>query len=221
MTPDKFADLLIFEKPVVASLHLGTVTLPSCVLLGPVVRPIVLSSSGEIGCAGIRLPLWSLGVLATKSSRDRPWVDAAPLLGTTLDQVRTALRARRESDVLEGLVAILDVLFASLAPDQVLLSKLFWEHGGTPTSRQAAKTLKIGIRSAQRRLKAMTLLSARQLGTIERFQRVRDILWERPQVALAELALSAGYADQSHMTREFRRYSGMTPRAFAHSFGER
>ncbi len=32
--------------------------------------------------------------------------------------------------------------------------------------------------------------------------------------SLAELALAAGFADQSHFTRAFKRYSGLTPRAY-------
>jgi AraC family transcriptional regulator len=32
--------------------------------------------------------------------------------------------------------------------------------------------------------------------------------------ALAEIALRAGFADQSHFTRTFRRYTGLTPRAY-------
>ena len=31
---------------------------------------------------------------------------------------------------------------------------------------------------------------------------------------LASLALAAGFADQSHLTRAFKRYSGLTPRAY-------
>jgi AraC family transcriptional regulator len=31
---------------------------------------------------------------------------------------------------------------------------------------------------------------------------------------LAEISLLAGFADQSHFTREFRRVTGLTPHAF-------
>jgi len=34
---------------------------------------------------------------------------------------------------------------------------------------------------------------------------------------LAEVALRAGFADQSHFTREFRRHVGVTPAAFRRS----
>ena len=34
------------------------------------------------------------------------------------------------------------------------------------------------------------------------------------QQSIAEVALSCGFADQSHFTREFHRYSGRTPRDY-------
>jgi AraC-like DNA-binding protein len=44
---------------------------------------------------------------------------------------------------------------------------------------------------------------------------VRDAIWADPSIDLARLAFDAGYSDQPHMTREFRRYSGQTPSRFA------
>jgi AraC-like DNA-binding protein len=35
--------------------------------------------------------------------------------------------------------------------------------------------------------------------------------------SLAGLALAAGFADQSHLTRAFKQYSGLTPQAYRRS----
>ena len=40
-----------------------------------------------------------------------------------------------------------------------------------------------------------------------------------PETPLAEIALDAGFADQSHFTKVFRRETGMTPGAFRDSLG--
>ena len=48
-----------------------------------------------------------------------------------------------------------------------------------------------------------------------RFEQVRNHLWLDPDAGLAGLASELGYADQSHLSREFKRYSGTTPAAFA------
>jgi AraC-like DNA-binding protein len=48
-----------------------------------------------------------------------------------------------------------------------------------------------------------------------RFEQVRNHLWQYPKVNLAGLAHELGYTDQAHLSREFKRYSGTTPAAFA------
>src|SRR5207244_2944293 len=49
----------------------------------------------------------------------------------------------------------------------------------------------------------------RALAELDRYR-----LWGDPAPDLAGLAQALGYADQSHLSREFKRYSGMTPAAF-------
>jgi AraC-like DNA-binding protein len=48
-----------------------------------------------------------------------------------------------------------------------------------------------------------------------RIARVRAVLGRSPERAWADVALAAGYYDQSHMTAEFRRLMGVPPAAFA------
>jgi AraC-like DNA-binding protein len=48
-----------------------------------------------------------------------------------------------------------------------------------------------------------------------RFEQVRNQLWNSPETNIAGLAHELGYTDQSHLSREFKRYSGTTPGAFA------
>ena len=47
------------------------------------------------------------------------------------------------------------------------------------------------------------------------FEQVRNHLWHYPDTNIAGLAHELGYTDQSHLIREFKRYSGTTPAAFA------
>jgi AraC-like DNA-binding protein len=58
-----------------------------------------------------------------------------------------------------------------------------------------------------------------QLVRLLRFQRALRGLRLRPAVPLARLAFETGFADQAHLTREFRRYSGMTPSHFRLGIG--
>ena len=54
--------------------------------------------------------------------------------------------------------------------------------------------------------------------SVIRFERAAIALSSR-QFSPAELAVAYGYADQSHLTREFVRFAGDTPAAYAASEG--
>jgi AraC family transcriptional regulator len=49
-----------------------------------------------------------------------------------------------------------------------------------------------------------------------RLERARRLL-ERPGAALSDVAVRAGFADQAHFTRLFKREFGVTPGAFVRS----
>jgi AraC-like DNA-binding protein len=52
-------------------------------------------------------------------------------------------------------------------------------------------------------------IGPKQAARIERFQRARDLLGSG--LAVADIAARCGYADQAHLTREFRALGGCTP----------
>jgi AraC-like DNA-binding protein len=56
-------------------------------------------------------------------------------------------------------------------------------------------------------------LSPKTVGRLLRFQHVRDRIGRAP-LRWGEVAHSAGYADQSHLNREFRDLAGITPSDF-------
>jgi AraC family transcriptional regulator len=39
-------------------------------------------------------------------------------------------------------------------------------------------------------------------------------LLRNPDLPISQVAMASGFADQSHLTQIFKRYTGMTPRAF-------
>ena len=55
--------------------------------------------------------------------------------------------------------------------------------------------------------------SPKRYANLVRFDRVTQALRAGPSMPWAELALRHGYADQSHLCRELRRFSGLTPSA--------
>ena len=57
-------------------------------------------------------------------------------------------------------------------------------------------------------------LAPKLFGRVIRFQRAADLLSRRRDLALADAALSAGFADQAHLSREFVALAGVSPAAY-------
>ena len=57
-------------------------------------------------------------------------------------------------------------------------------------------------------------LSPKEFSRIIRIQRALSILQNSPRISFAQLAYDCGYTDQSHMIKEFKQFSGNTPKEF-------
>ncbi len=80
-------------------------------------------------------------------------------------------------------------------------------------------TLSRQVGLCQRQLERLFLervgLSPKRYAQLERFRGAARAVAEQPPLSLAELAATLGYADQSHMAREFRALAGVSPSQYA------
>jgi AraC-like DNA-binding protein len=84
------------------------------------------------------------------------------------------------------------------------------DHGTATVAETAARTF-VSERALQRRFAQDVGYGPKVLQRVLRFQRfMRELA--TPRVELARAGLLAGYADQSHLTRETRRLAGLSPR---------
>jgi AraC-like DNA-binding protein len=80
--------------------------------------------------------------------------------------------------------------------------------GSSPVAT-LARRLDVGERQLHRRCVNALGYGPKTLDRILRFQRALDLGWAG--MPLARISADAGYADQAHFTREFRRLAGATP----------
>jgi AraC-like DNA-binding protein len=217
VTPDCFGELICCVDGLVAVVDGARETLPTCFLVGLLDGPLRLEAAGVVRCMAARLRPWAVGQLIA-GGLDLPrrgWADATRLLGARLSSAEE-LVGRRAWDALAEVF------------DRVLMEEVGrWKavasgaevvgpflDGRRPTGA-VAREADASSRQVERRVRALTGTSPKRLACLARFQRARDAIWADPAVELARLAAAAGYADQPHMTREFRRYAGQTPARFA------
>lgn len=83
--------------------------------------------------------------------------------------------------------------------------------GGTVTIGEVAADIGWSRQHLTRRFRSELGLGPKSLARVARFQRVVAALRSGPVLGLADLAATVGYADQSHLDREFGQLAGCSP----------
>ena len=183
--------------------------------VGTMTRAIEVPAGGRQDLFGIRfMPggLFSLlGAplsLLTDDSADfaalpaRAW---CPPLDGWCEDPGFAARCRRAD---ASLLAILP----QLRPTDTsrMLRRLQTEPALPPTAAALADEMGVGMRTLQRRFLEHVGVSPRQHLRWLRFERARHLLLQHEHRSV-DVAILAGYSDQAHFVREFRRFAGVTP----------
>jgi AraC-like DNA-binding protein len=176
--------------------------------------------------SGIQLRLSPLGAraLLNMPAGELASIDVpgSAVLGSLAGQVHDRLRGMRSWPERFELLdrALLDRLRqADGAPGVSSEVRYAWRQllrtgGTTPVAELAAET-GWSDRHLRDRFRTETGLGPKEAARVIRFDRVRRRLQQRlaagQSLALAELAAAAGYFDQAHLDREFRRLAGCPP----------
>jgi AraC-like DNA-binding protein len=84
----------------------------------------------------------------------------------------------------------------------------------SPAVHTLSAQLGVTRRTLERRVRAEVGLSPRMLSRVLRFRRAFRMLDQAPAGTSARIATAAGYFDQAHLIRDFRRFAGAPPAAF-------
>ncbi len=191
-----------------------------CFAVGLLTKPIRFGASGPVTVVAARFN--ASGFYALVGSFLNPeqqpvghlgdeWVSlGAQLEDALLTHGRNAaVQVLHEFLIERALKLTLDARVIDAAIAELMLEQ------GQITIGELADRYQVSTRQLEREFRSKAGTSPKLLSQLMRFQHVRDALWRDPSLNLAELALSAGYADQAHFSREFRRLAERTPRAFA------
>ncbi|GAB2871370.1 DUF6597 domain-containing transcriptional factor [Hymenobacter ruber] len=216
--PDGYAEIIFsFGSACSMATPNGQQPLPSPFLVGLLNQPIHFQAQHRLEIIGIRCFPWTVfELLGLPAGKDGVRVVEHPI--ARLQATLTPLMAA--GNIAAAIAAVRQYFLNGLpetAPNQLLGKAgdaLRAAHGTLPVSEVAAAA-HATVRTLERKFKQAAGHTVKDVSGLMRFEQVRNHLWQHPAASLAGLAQDFGYADQAHLSREFKRYSGTTPAAFA------
>lgn len=222
--PDGYAEIIFhFGTACSVATPGGLQPLPSPFLMGLLNQPVRLHAQGRLAVLGIRCYPWAVFDLLGLPASNDGW----RLLAHPIAELQAALRQEVQAGNVAAAFALAEAYFL-LAPWRPAVAGLLGKAGGA--MRQANGTLPVSqvaaaahatVRTLERQFKHAAGHTVKDVSGLMRFEQVRNHLWLKPEASLAGLAQELGYADQAHLSREFKRYSGTTPAAFARTAKQR
>jgi AraC-like DNA-binding protein len=131
-----------------------------------------------------------------------------------LEQLADAPTWESRLDLLDGAFAAFDL--PTLAPQVRWLRRQLVASQGQARVEPLMDETGWSRRHVTERFRRQLGITPKAYARLLRFQHATGLIMEdRPGRSLADVAMAAGYYDQSHLTRDFAALAGMTPRTYA------
>ncbi|WPV02338.1 helix-turn-helix domain-containing protein [Mucilaginibacter sp. cycad4] len=216
--PDGYAEIIFhFGNGCSIAFNGDLQPLPSPFMMGLLNQPVLFYSKNRLEIIGIRCFPWTVfDLLGLPSGKGGVHTFEHPIarLQSTLNEW---INAGRIDEALAHVIQYFLNARSGIAANSMLFKAglAMREAKGTMPVSQVAAAAHATVRTLERNFKQSSGYTVKDVSALMRFEQVRNRLWLDPDVNLAGLAYERGYTDQSHLSREFRRYSGTTPAAFA------
>ncbi len=218
VAPDGYAEIIFtFGSACSLATPDGWLELPSPFLVGLLQQPVRFHATNRLEVIGVKCFPWVVfDLLGLPSGKDGVRRMTHPI--TQLQApLATWLAAGNVPAALAQVAQYFEQARSRLALDQLLgkAGGALRAVGGALPVSQVAAVAYTTVRTLERKFKQAAGHTVKDVAGLMRFEQARRYLWQQPTANLAGLAQHLGYADQSHLGREFKRYSGGTTAAFA------
>jgi len=218
VVPDGYAEIIFYFGSTCSILQdAAALPLPSPFIMGLLNRPAHFITKGRFEIIGVRCYPWMVfDLLRLPSGKN-----GVQTFEHAITKLQPALQQCVESGKTDDAIELLRNYFLQEHPqlntDNVLLkagTALNTTNGSIAVNKVAAAA-HATVRTLERKFKQSSGHTVKDVSALMRFEQVRNNLWLDPTVNLAGIAQELGYTDQSHLSREFKRFSNTTPAAFA------
>nr|WP_068892834.1 helix-turn-helix domain-containing protein [Pedobacter panaciterrae] len=216
--PDGYAEIIFHFRGPLRTSHNGVLqTLPSPFMIGLLNQPVLFYTKNYLEIIGIRCFPWTVfDLLELPSGKDNVHIFEHPIA-----QLQYILNKCIHNNRIDEALAHIKQYFLNARSGVAIDSLLFKAgvamrkaNGSIPVS-QVAAAAHATVRTLERKFKRSSGYTVKDVSALMRFEQVRNHLWLYPESNLAGLAHELGYTDQAHLSREFKRFSGTSPAAFA------
>lgn len=216
--PDGYAEVIFYFGSVYKmSYNEGLQPLPSPFVMGLLNQPVLLNTQGRLEIIGIRCFPWTIfDLLGLPSAKEEVHLFKHPIA-----RLQPKLNDLVNAGNINEALALVKQYFLNMQLGIPVDSMLFKagvalrKANGTIPVSQVAEAAHATLRTLERKFKQSSGYTVKDVSALMRFEKARNQLWLHPDSNIASLAYELGYTDQSHLSREFKRYSGTTPAAFA------
>jgi AraC-like DNA-binding protein len=216
--PDGYTEIIFhFGSACHLATPAGWQPLPSPFLMGLLQQPALLTTKNRFEIIGIRCFPWTVfDLLGLPPGNGNVRLVEHPIacLQAPLTQY---LQAGNVAEALAKAAQYFGQAQARMAGDSLLgkAGRAMRQATGTLPVSQVAAAAHATVRTLERNFRQAAGHTVKDVSSLMRFEQVRNHLLLHPETSIARLAHQLGYADQGHLNREFKRYSGTTPTAFA------
>ena len=216
--PDGYAEIIFHFGSGCSVLQNGVLRpLPSPFMMGLLNQPAVFYTKNRLEIIGIRCFPWTVfDLLGLPSGKDGVRIFEHPIAN-----LQSTLTKLIQDGKIDEAVALVKQYFLD-ARSRIPVDSMLFKAGvamrtanGAIQVSQVAAAAHATVRTLERKFKESSGYTVKDVSGLMRFEQARNHLWLYPNSNLAGLAHELGYTDQAHLSREFKRYSGTTPAAFA------
>jgi AraC-like DNA-binding protein len=223
--PDGYAEIIFyFGNLHNVSANGSLQALPSPFLMGLLNQPAIFQTKNRLEIIGVRCFPWTvfdlLGLPPSGKSGVHVFAHPIAQLQATLSNL---MASGQINEVMTELGQYFLQTRSQIAIDSMLAKAgaAMREANGTIPVSHVAMAAHATVRTLERKFKRSSGFTVKDVSGLMRFEQVRNQLWHQPESSLAGIAHELGYTDQAHLSREFKKYSGTTPAAFARNAKKR
>ncbi len=193
---------------------------PRCFIFGQVTIPLEIEPTGSTGIFAARFHPDGFTPFSTISPREMENKAIALSLlfgdkGLLLEKaVLNAVTTEERIQLIERF--LIDRLHLPETIDRITQSSvaLMMRLNGQLSVEELSEKLQINRRQLERRFSSAIGLSPKQLAKIIRLQATLKMLEKKQFTSLTSLAYENGYFDQTHFIKDFKEFTGMSPKQF-------